>query len=216
MFSPLSVPLTQIYNQWIETGIVPNILKVSQVTPVSTEQAVLEITDSRKKAMDKKLVTCGIFLDFSKAFDTINHDILVSKLYRYGIRGNPLRWFENYLYNRNQVVKIGDTISSSQTIICGIPQGSTLGPLLFLLYINDLPICSSKLSFRIFADDTNMFYTSNNLHNLESVMNEEFKSVVKYCAINKLSINFSKTNYILVSSSSLSGSINVYNIKIKS
>ena len=198
----------QIYNQWIETGIVPNTLKVSQVTPVykngdatdpanyrpistlssfskvfekliynhlytflekygifvlvsiwfrkgySTEQAVLEITDSRKKAMDKKLVTCGIFLDFSKA---INHDILVSKLYRYGIRGNPLRWFENYLYNRNQVVKIGDTISSSQTIICGIPQGSTLGPLLFLLYINDLPNCSSKLSFRIFADDTNMF-----------------------------------------------------------
>ena len=211
MFSPLSVRFIQIYNQWIETGIVPITLKVSQVTPVykngdatdpanyrpistlssfskvfekliynhlytflekygifvlvsiwfrkgySTEQAVLEITDSRKKAMDKKLVTCGIFLDFSKAFDTINHDILVSKLYRYGIRANPLRWFENYLYNRNQVFKIGDTISSSQTIICGIPQGSTLGPLLFLLYINDLPNCSSKLSFRIFADDTNMF-----------------------------------------------------------
>ena len=267
---PLSAPFTQIYNQSIETGVVPNILKISQVTPVykngdatdpanyrpistlssfskvlekliynqlynflekysilykyqfgfrkgySTEQAILEITDSLKKAMDKKLVTCGLFLDFSKAFDTINHDILLSKLYSYGIRGNPLRWFESYLYNRNQVVKIGDTISSSQTIICGIPQGSTLGPLLFLLYINDLPNCSSKLSFRIFADDTNMFYTSNNLRNLESVMNEEFKLVVKYCAINKLSINFSKTNYILVSSSRLSGSINVNDIKVQS
>ena len=110
----------------------------------------------------------------------------------------------------------GDTISSSQTIICGIPQGSTLGPLLFLLYINDLPNCSSKLSFRIFADDTNMFYTSNNLRNLESVMNEEFKLVVKYCATNKLSINLSKTNYILVSSSRLNGSINVNDIKIQS
>ena len=107
--------------------------------------------------MGKKLVTCDIFLDFSKAFDTINHDILLSKLYRYGIRGNPLRWFLKYLYNRNQVFKIGDTISSSQTIICGIPKGSTLGPLLFLLSINDLPNCSSKLSFRIFADDTNIF-----------------------------------------------------------
>ena len=123
----------------------------------SIERAILEITDSLKKAMDNKLITYGLFLDFSKAFDTINHDILLSKLCRYGIRVNPLRWFENYLYSRNQVVKIGDTISSSQTIICGIPQGSTLGPLLFLLYINDLPNCSSKLSFRIFADDTNMF-----------------------------------------------------------
>lgn len=132
------------------------------------------------------------------------------------ISGDPLRWFESYLYNRNQVVKIGDTISSGQTIICCIPQGSTSGPLLFLLYINDLPNCSSKLSFRIFADDTNMFYTSNNLRSLESVMNEEFKLVAKYCATNKLSINFSKTNYILVSSSRLSGSINVNNIKIQS
>ena len=91
-----------------------------------------------------------------------------------------------------------------------------MGPLLFLLYINDLPNCSSKLSFRIFADDTNMFYTSNNLRNLESVMNEEFKLVVQYCVTNKLSINLSKTNYILVSSSRLSGSINVNDIKIQS
>ena len=149
---PLSVPFTQIYNQSIETGIVPNILKVSQVTlvyksgdatdpanyirPISTlssfskvfeklvynqlynflekysilykyqfgfrkgyftEQAILEITDPLKKAMDKKLVTRGLFLEFSKAFDKINHDTLLLKLYRYGIRGNPLRWFENYL-----------------------------------------------------------------------------------------------------------------------
>ena len=85
--------------------------------------------------MDKKLVTFGLSLDFSKAFDTINHDILLSKLYRYGKRVNPLRWFENYLYNLNQVVKIGYTIFSSQTVICGIPQGSTLGPLLFLLKV---------------------------------------------------------------------------------
>ena len=118
--------------------------------------------------------------------------------------------------DQSLVVKIGDTISSSQTIICGIPQGLTLGPLLFLLYSNDLPNCSTKLSFRVFADDTNMFYTSNNLRNLESVMNEEFKLVVKYCATNKLSINLSKTNYILVSSSRLSGSINVNDIKIQS
>ena len=101
----------------------------------STEQTILEIIDLLKKAMDKKLLTYGLFLDFSKEFGTVHHDIVLSKLYRYAIRGKPLRWFENYLYNRNQVVKIGDTISSSQTIICGIPQGSSLGPLLFLLKV---------------------------------------------------------------------------------
>ena len=232
-----------IYNQSIEIGIVPNILKVSQVTPVykngdvtypgnyrpistlspfskvferliynqlnsflekhdimykyqfgfrkgySTEQAILELTDTLKKAMDKKLLTCGLFLDFFKAFDTVNHNILLSKLYHYGIRGTPFKWFENYLSNRTQFVKIGNTKSNCETITCGIPQGSTLGPLLFLLYINDFPNCSNKLSFRIFADNTNMFYTRANLQHLESVMNEELKLVFNYCTTNKLSIN---------------------------
>ena len=196
----ISAPFTKTYNQSIQTVVVSNILKVSQVTPVyksgdvtnpgnyrpisilspfskvleklvynqlydfldkhnilyryqfgfrkghSTEQAILEITDTIKQAMDKKLVTCGVFLDFSKAFDTVNHEILLSKLYHYGIRGIPLDWFENYLDNRTQFVKIGSSQSNTETITCGIPQGSTLGPLLFLLYINDLPNCSNKLS----------------------------------------------------------------------
>ena len=93
----------------------------------STEQAIFELTDTLKKAMDKKLVTCGIFLDFSKAFDTVNRNILLSKLYCYGIRGIPFKWFENYLFNRTQFVKIGNTKSNCETITCGIPQGSTLG-----------------------------------------------------------------------------------------
>ena len=267
---PLSVPFTKIYNQSIEIGIVPNILKVSQVTPVykngdvtdpgnyrpistlspfskvferliynqlnsflekhdimykyqfgfrkgySTEQTILELTDTLKKAMDKKLVTCGLFLDFSNAFDTVNHNILLSKLYHYGIRGTPFKWFENYLSNRTQFVKIGNTKSNCETITCGIPQGSTLGPLLFLLYINDLPNCSNKLSFRIFADDTNMFYTSANLQHLESVMNEELKLVFNYCTTNKLSINLTKTNYMVISSSRIGGHIHVHNIERKS
>ena len=101
-----------------------------------------------------------------------------------------------YTISPRLLIKIDNTKSSYETIVCGIPQGSTLGPLLFSLYINDLPNCSKKLSCRIFADDTNVFYTSDKLYLLETVMNEELKLVFEYCIINKLSTNFAKTNLI--------------------
>ena len=121
----------------------------------STEQAILEITDNLNSAIDNKQITCGLALDFSKAFDTVNDDILFSKLYANEICGTPSKWFKSYLCNRTQFVKIDEIKSSMETITSGIPQGSTLGPLFFLLYFNDLPNPSEKLSFRIFADDTN-------------------------------------------------------------
>ena len=99
-----------------------------------------------------------------------------------------------------QYVKIGDVESSMATITCGVPQGSTLGRLLFLLYINDMPNSSDKLSFRIFADDTNLFFASKNLKELESVMNNEIKLVLRSCTTNKLSVNLKKTNYMLITS----------------
>ena len=160
-------------------------------------------------------VTCGVFLDFSEAFDTVNHKILLSKLYHYDIRGIPHDWFRNYRHNRTQFVKIGSSQSNAETITCGIPQGSTLGPLLFLFYINDLPYCSKNLSFRIFADDTNMFFTSDNLLHLESIMNEELNSVFKYCNINKIPINFAKTTYMVISSTRLRSYIHIPNIAYK-
>ena len=135
----------------------------------------------------------------SKAFDTVNHKILLSKLYANGIRGTPLKWFESYLTNRNQSVRIGNVESGKLTITCGVPQGSILGPLLFLLYINDLPNCYEKISFRIFANDTNIFFSSENPTEIEFVMNLGMKAVLHYCNINKLSISFKKTNYMLIS-----------------
>ena len=89
----------------------------------STAQAILEITDSLKKALNKKMVTFGLFLDFSKAFDTVNHDILLSKLYHYGVRGTPFNWFKNYLHNRTQFVKIGNTKSAMKQLFVAYNKG---------------------------------------------------------------------------------------------
>ena len=97
----------------------------------STEQAILELTDNLEMKIDKNEAICSIFLDLSKAFDTVNHQILLQKLYRYGIRGVPLQWFKSYLESRTQYVEVENAKSNPLSIQCGVPQGSTLGPLLF-------------------------------------------------------------------------------------
>ena len=98
------------------------------------------------------------FLDFSEAFDTVNHDILIDKLEYCGIRGIGKDWFTSYLENRKQMVTVNSATSDLVTVPCGIPQGSVRGPILFLSYINDFHKCSSPLDFHLFADDANLFY----------------------------------------------------------
>ena len=125
----------------------------------STSHAFLLITDKIQNAIENKLFSCGLFLDLSKAFDTVNHSILIRKLEYYGIRGVVKDWFCSYLTDRAQYVSIGDTSSDLMTITCGVPQGSVLGPLLFLLYINDFGNSATVLDFNLFADDSNLFYS---------------------------------------------------------
>ena len=147
--------------------------------------------------MDRGEFSCGVFIDLKKAFDTVNHNILLEKLHFYGFRGIINDWFASYLKERTQITIVGNKSSHKSTIDCGVPQGSVLGPLLFLLYINDIGCSSKKLHFYLFADDTNILYSNKNLKSLESVMNTELCNVHQWLLSNKLSLNYKKSNFTI-------------------
>ena len=142
-----------------------------------------------------------MFLDLSKAFDTIDHQILFTKLEHYGIRDVALQWIKSYFSCRQQFVQINQTCSSMQTIKCGVPQGSILGPLFFILYINDLPKASKLTELLLFADDTSIFFSHSNPNYLENVLNNELLNIDVWLRCNKLSVNIKKTNYVTFSPS---------------
>ena len=126
------------------------------------------------------MFSCGVFIDLQKAFDTVDHAILLQKLFHYGVRGIVNDWFSSYLINRVQMIQIGSQVSEKQNTLCGVPQGSVLGPLLFLIYVNDIYKASNKLQFFFFADDTNLLYANKYLRSLETVMNDELLKIVDW------------------------------------
>ena len=162
----------------------------------STEQAVTSIVSALDQAKSEKKSSYCVFLDFAKAFDTVNHEILLAKLNHYGIQGTSNNLFKTYLSNRTQQTEINGVLSDKGIIKHGVPQGSVLGPLLFLLYINDISKSSDLLKFFLFADDTTVFYSDQTNESTEALLNRELSKVSDWLAANKLSLNVKKSNFL--------------------
>jgi hypothetical protein len=164
----------------------------------STTHPMTLLMNKVATALNDKKHSLILFCDLKKAFDTCNHQILFNKLTKLGIRGTELAWFKSYLTDRKQFVDIDGNVSELLSILTGVPQGSILGPLLFLIYINDLPDCN-KLFSLLFADDTALIHSSNNLDDLFDFTNSELKKLCTYFRANKLSLHPEKTKYLLIS-----------------
>ena len=142
----------------------------------------------------------AVFLDLKKAFDTVDHVILLSKLFEYGIGGIAHDCFKSYLENRTHKFYVNGSLSDSEFLACGIPQGAILGPFLFILDINDLPNCLSNAIARMYADNPHLTFACNNIETINDVMNHDLSNVSKWLVPNKLTLNSSKTEFMLVRS----------------
>ena len=162
----------------------------------STSLALFEVMEQIFYARDNGEYVLGVFLDIKKAFDTVNHNILLQKLHHYGVRGLCLDWFETYLDNRQICTNIGSSKSNKCNLNYGVPQGSILGPLLFLIYINDMHKCTNH-KLRLFADDSNLFIFSKTIEELYKHANLAINNVKNWLNSNKLAINIDKTNYMI-------------------
>jgi hypothetical protein len=158
---------------------------------------MITLMDKLIQALEKGQYTIAIFLDFSKAFDTVNHKILLEKLSYYGIRGVANKWVESYLSNRKQFTTYNGSNSSISNVKCRVPQGSILGPILFLLYINDLGTVSKLLSPIMFADDSNLFISDKNLQDISQTLNQELPLLIEWLRANRLSLNVDKTHIMI-------------------
>ena len=160
-------------------------------------------------------------MTYKKELDTVNHHILLSKLHLYGITGVSHEWFSSYLDNRTQKCVLNGSLSECCTLKCGIPLGTILGPLLFLLYINDLPNCLSHTEPRMYADDIHLTYSNGNIHSIQSSQSEDLLNINRWLTANELMLNRTKTEFMLIGSRQKLNnlpslpSLNINNVPIK-
>ena len=176
---------------------------------MGTETALLNFIDNIQNQLNNYKYTISVFMDLSKAFDVIDHDILKNKLEHYGFRGNFLNLLLNFVADRKYFVHVNGLNSDMKILNIGVPQGSTLGPLLFLIYINDMINCSNLLSLTQFADDSTITYSSLNLEQAIKTMEQELNRVLNWLAANKLIINLTKTHLMLFTTRSRPESISI-------
>ena len=164
----------------------------------STDHAVVHLFDQIYESFENDNYTLGVFIDLSKAFDTVDHSILLKKLEMYGVNTTNLTWFACYLNGRKQYIKVTESADTlKKDIKCGVSQGSILGLLLFLLYVNDLPISSNVLVPIMFAGHTNFFFEHSNINTLFKTVNGELIKINEWFSANKLSLNAGKTKFLL-------------------
>ena len=196
---PVSVlnVLSKVFERAIYNKLLNYLLKNKLITPAqhgflpnkSTESAIIDFIDKIYKIINCKKVALGIFIDFSKAFDCVEHSILLQKLEHMGVKGNILKLLKSYLSNRVQIVNYANEFSDPMSLKYGVPQGSILGPLLFLTYINDINNVTNELHFSIFADDLNLLKTGFSVDELIRKTNTELKKISLWIKLNKLCLN---------------------------
>ena len=162
----------------------------------STVNTTVKLTNDIFHAINRRTLTLATFIDMAKAFDTVNHSILLKKLSKLGFSGNLIKLLENYLINRKQRTLANGITSQSHNISWGIPQGSTVGPLLFILYINDIGSILNYCKYQLYADDT-VLYLSDEITNATRRLNDDLSNFKNWCNQNKLTINVKKTKYVL-------------------
>ena len=199
--------LSKIYEKFFYTRLIKFCNKYSIISPrqfgfqrgVSTSDALISLTEDIYSAINNKLHFLAAIIDVKKAFDCVNHSILLSKIERYGVKGIPLDWIKSYLSDRQCYVEVGPYKSRINTFNIGVPQGSILGPLLFLLYVNNLPKFSTSLHTQLFADDTIVFNTGTDIDTLTASTNTELTKLNDWTLANKLTIHAGKTKLLVVS-----------------
>ena len=206
-FRPISslFYMSKVYEKFFSLRLLNFCNKYSVISPnqfgfqhgISTTDALIRLTEDIYSALDDKQHYIAAIIDVKKAFDCVNHDILKSKLERYGIRGTPLKWLESYLTDRKCYVQIGPHSSRINTFNIGVPQGSILGPTLFLLYINNLPKISDTLQTQLFADDTIVSNIGSNIDVLIDSTNDELCKLNDWTIANKLTIHAGKTKFLM-------------------